>query len=190
MPHPLRRILRFRQLAEEQSRLEVEQASQMLRCASLACEEQIAIVHRQRSLLAESWVPETVDGVNACTTSGEDISKIGEQISGGNSWFIEEAALKISSLRRTRLEQIREAETRRIEPMIDRYKERRRELRQTEKLLAQQTAIENLENDRRMQAETDEWFLRRGHAGRRKTRRQEHVLSRSETSEEEIPPKC
>jgi hypothetical protein len=178
MAHALRRILRFRQLAEEQARLEVERAVQSLRQASAACERQVAAEHSQRSTLAESWWPEAMAGVEASTNNVDDSSKpvkssksIGEPVVE-NAWLMEEAALEFFAWQRMRLEQIREAESRRIEPMIESYKERRRELRQTEQLLAQQATIENMEKDRRAQAETDEWFLQRSLASRRRTQQQ------------------
>ena len=83
-----------------------------------------------------------------------------------------------------RLEQIREAESRRMEPMVERYKEHRRELRQTEQLLAQQAAMETMEKDRRAQAETDEWFLNRSLASRRRVLQRERASRRPRTTEE------
>ncbi|MHB1839434.1 MAG: hypothetical protein ACYCPD_06710, partial [Acidobacteriaceae bacterium] len=76
-------------------------------------------------------------------------------------WLMEEAVLEFFGWKRVRLEQLREAELRRMEPMIENYTERRRELRQTEQLVEQQTMIEAMEQDRRAQAQTDEWFLQR-----------------------------
>lgn len=165
MARSLRRILRFRQLAEEQARLEVERASQLLRQTSIACERTLATEQQQRFVLAESWTPEREETQTAVLAAVQE-----------DAWLMEGAVLEFFNLQRVRLEEIREQETRRIEPMIERYKEHRRELRQTEQLLMQQAAVENMERDRRAQAETDEWFLQRGIAGRR---RQERLDSES-----------
>ncbi|MGC1781821.1 MAG: hypothetical protein WA708_04820 [Acidobacteriaceae bacterium] len=196
MAQALRRILRFRQLAEEQARLEVERAVQSLRRASAACERQVAAEQEQRVTLAASWKLETVSRRQALDGDGEsalqpvepaqagEFAKHMEQATAENTWLMEEATLEFFGLQRMRLEQLREAETRRIEPMIARYKEHRRELRQTEQLLAQQAAVENMEKDRRAQAETDEWFLQRSLAGRRREQRLERAAQRPRKAEE------
>ena len=154
MAGALRRILRFRQLAEEQARLEVEQGVQALRRASAACEQQAAAQHHQRATLAASWKPQTLDrrdpGQGAAEVPAPE-----------NAWLMEEAVLEFSGLTRMRSEQILAAESRRVEPLIDRYTELRRELRQTEQLLARQAAMEKADEDRRTQAQADEWFLQR-----------------------------
>ena len=172
MAHALRRILRFRQLAEEQARLEVEQAAHALRQASAACERQIATERRQRSKLAESWTTGSVDSPRHV----EPWSLI-EDPGAENAWLLEEAALEFFGWNRMRLEQIRETEARRMEPLIERYQEHRRELLQTEQLLAQQTAIETMEKDRRAQAETDEWFQQRNLANRRRAQQRRERLA-------------
>lgn len=192
MARALQRILRFRQLAEEQARLEVERGVLALRQANAACERQIATERRQRSTLAESWKPE------ARTTKGEGLAKDFdpnqplnsiEAHPEENSWLMEEAALEFLGWTRMRLEQFCELESRRIEPLIERYKEHRRELRQTEQLLAQQTAIENMEKNRRVQAETDEWFLQRSLADRRRAHEKERAALIPRNSNADISSK-
>lgn len=172
MAKALQRILRFRQLAEEQARLEVERAVQSLRRVSAACEQQVTQEHRQRSMLVESWDPEAPRGAMQQNSGKPNRgSKSIDTEQAENTWLMEAAALEFFSLQRARLEQFREAESRRVEPMIESYKERRRELRQTEQLLAQQAAVEAMEKDRRAQAATDEWFLQRNLAIRRGERK-------------------
>ena len=56
MAKALQRILRIRQLAEEQARLEVERAAQRARQVSAACARQLTLEQEQRSALAESWI--------------------------------------------------------------------------------------------------------------------------------------
>ncbi len=175
MAHALRRILRFRKLAEDQARLEVERAVQSWRQTCAACERQIATERRQRSKLADSWSSETI-GHGEGAANSKNFSGPMENPPAENVWLMEEAALEFLGLRRVRLEQIREVESRRIEPMIERYKEHRRELLQTEQLVARRDAIENAEKDRRAQADIDEWFLQRTLAGRRRTQQQERGL--------------
>ncbi|MGO8720113.1 MAG: hypothetical protein ACLQMO_12980 [Acidobacteriaceae bacterium] len=160
MAKTLRRILRFRQLAEEQARLEVERAAQLVRQASAACERQTTLEHQQRSTLAESWMPQANSGLENTETSDGDAA-IPQEAMEEKGWLMEEAVLEFSGWKRMRLEQLREAELRRMEPMIERYTECRRELRQTEQLLEQQATVEQMEQDRRAQAGTDEWFLQR-----------------------------
>ncbi len=195
MAQALRRILRVRQLAEEQARLEVERAAQSLRRASAACEREAAAEQHQRAMLAASWKPETMGPEEALDISVKDIGikdvsgpvvpgKPMERAASENTWLMEEAALEFFGLQRVRLEQVRDAESRRIEPMIERYKEHRRELRQTEQLLAQQDAIANMEKDRRAQAVTDEWFLQRNLASRRRAQRLERAAQKLQTIKE------
>ncbi|HEY3837683.1 MAG TPA: hypothetical protein VGL72_13975, partial [Bryobacteraceae bacterium] len=119
MAQALRRILRIRQLAEEQARLEAEQAAQLARRASAAYEQQTALEHRQRSTLARSWTPrERVD------TESREQSECGsttlrEETTDEKGWLMEEAVLEFFGWKRMRLEQLREAELRRMEPMIE-----------------------------------------------------------------------
>lgn len=87
---------------------------------------------------------------------------------------MEEAVLEFCGWRRMRLEQLREVQVRRMEPMIERYTECRRELRQTERLLEEQATVERIEQDRRTQASIDEWFLQRGLVGRNSAQREPH----------------
>lgn len=192
MARALQRILRFRQLAEEQARLELERGVLALRQANAACERQIATERRQRATLVESWKLE------ARTTNGEGLPRAIdpnqplnsiEAPTVENSWLMEEAALEFLGWTRMRLEQFCESESRRIEPLIERYKEHRRELRQTEQLLAQQTAIENMEKNRRAQAETDEWFLQRSLADPRRAQEKERATLRPRSSNADISSK-
>jgi hypothetical protein len=189
MAQALRRILRIRQLAEEQARLEVEQAAQLARRASAACEQQTALEHRQRSTLAQSWTPqEHVDAENK--RKGEDGSMtLREETADEKGWLMEEAVLEFFGWKRMRLEQLREAELHRMEPMIELYTERRRELRQTEQLLEQQAVVEAMERDRRAQAATDEWFLQRKLMLQQQLRRRERKQEKGAASEQERPPK-
>jgi hypothetical protein len=159
MAKALRRILRIRQLAEEQARLEVERAAQLARQVSAACAQQITLEHQQRSTLAESWIrrqhlgPEDLRRAVDTRSLSEPTEEKG--------WLMEEAVLEFFGWRRMRLEQLREAEVRRMEPLIEIYTERRRELRQTEQLVEQRAAVEAMEQNRRAQAQTDEWFSQR-----------------------------
>ncbi len=159
MAKALQRILRIRQLAEEQARLEVERAAQRARQASVECARQVALEHEQRTTLAASWNPGPEDPasiarlVSPARHSGEAAKE--------NGWLMEEAVLEFFGWRRMRLEELREAELRRMEPLIENYSERRRELRQTEQLIEQRANTEAIEKNRRTQAETDEWFSQR-----------------------------
>ena len=159
MAKPLQRILRIRQLAEEQARLEVERAAQRARQASAACARQVTLEHEQRTTLAASWTRRMDDPANVgrlvspADHSGEAAEEKG--------WLMEEAVLEFFGWRRMRLEELREAELRRMEPLIENYTERRRELRQTEQLIEQRANAEAMEKNRRAQAETDEWFAQR-----------------------------
>lgn len=160
MAKALQRILRIRQLAEEQARLEVERAAQRVRQASAARARQIALEHEQRTILAESWN----------STGPDEPATIGRSaIPANNSreaaeeygWLMEEAVLEFAGWRRIRLEELREAELRRMEPLLEDYTERRRELRQTEQLVEHHASEEAVERNRRAQADTDEWFSQR-----------------------------
>ena len=160
MAKALQRILRIRQLAEEQARLEVERAAQRARQASAACTRQVTLEHEQRTTLAASWIPGPHDDpanierlVSPANHSGETTEEKG--------WLMEEAVLEFFGWRRMRLEELREVELRRMEPLIENYTERRRELRQTEQLIEQRANTEAVEKNRRAQAETDEWFAQR-----------------------------
>ena len=57
MAKALQRILRIRQLAEEQARLEVERAAQRARQVSAACVRQMTLEKGQRSALAAAGCP-------------------------------------------------------------------------------------------------------------------------------------
>jgi hypothetical protein len=153
--HALERILRFRRLTEQQARRDLERATQLLRAATAACERQAKMVVEQRASLAHSWSTE-------CSASQDKASKAvsdnGSE-AGTRSWLLEEAALEFSGWTRTQLEQVCAAEARRIEPLVERYVECRRSLRQTERLVEQQAAIARVEQERSMQTEAEEWFL-------------------------------
>lgn len=183
MAQALRRILRIRQLAEEQARLEVEQAVQLARRASAACEQQSALEHQQRSTLAQSWTPRENIGAQSKEKDEGDSTALREETKDEKGWLMEEAVLEFSGWKRMRLEQLREAELRRIEPMIELYTERRRELRQTEQLLEQQAAVEAMERDRRAQAATDEWFLQRKLMRQQRSRQREQKQRKAAASD-------
>ena len=159
MAKALQRILRIRQLAEEQARLEVERAAQRARQASAACARQATLEHEQRTTLAASWIGRIDDPENkgAAANPANRWSETTEE----KGWMMEEAVLEFFGWRRMRLETLREAELARMEPLIATYTERRRELRQTEQLIEQRANIESIEKNRRAQAETDEWFSQR-----------------------------
>lgn len=160
MAKALQRILRIRQLAEDQARLEVERAAQRARQASAACARQATLEHEQRTTLADSWNPRPqVDPANVGSpASPADPSGEAAEEKG---WLMEEAVLEFFGWRRMRLEELREAELRGMEPLIQDYTERRRELRQTEQLIEQRANTDVMETTRRAQAETDEWFAQR-----------------------------
>ena len=160
MAKALQRILRIRQLAEEQARLEVERAAQRARQASVACARQVTLEHEQRTTLAASWNPGPLDdpaNIGRLVSPPDHSGKAAEE----KGWLMEEAVLEFFGWRRMRLEELREAELRRMEPLIENYTERRRELRQTEQLIEQRANTEAMEKNRRAQAETDEWFSQR-----------------------------
>jgi hypothetical protein len=100
---------------------------------------------------------------------------------------MEEAVLEFFGWKRMRLEQLREAELRRMEPMIELYTERRRELRQTEQLLEQQAAVEAMEQDRRAQAATDEWFLQRKLMLQQRLRQKQKQRKPAASEQERLP---
>ena len=156
MAKALQRILRIRQLAEEQARLEVERAAQRARQAAAACARQVDLEREQRSTLAASWIFWQQDepaSLRRAVDPGEAAEEKG--------WLMEEAVLEFFGWRRKRLEELRQAELRRMEPLIEEYTERRRELRQTEQLVEQHASEQAVEKNRRAQAETDEWFSQR-----------------------------
>jgi len=183
MAASLRRILKFRKLTEEQVRLQLEQAVQLLRQATTARERSLVAERHQRSVLAESWTPGARHSPAMDATGNTADS--GDPTADQDAWLLEKAALEFSSLQRIRLKEIEEGETRRVEPLIEQYKEQRRELRQTELLLEKQNSIQNIEKDHRMQAETDEWFLQRGLADRRQAKRREYFLDKTGISSDE-----
>lgn len=167
MAKALRRILRIRHLAEEQARLEVERAAQRARQASAACARQSNLEREQRSTLAASWIGGQNDGPASLAHSagaGNDPREGTEE----KGWLMEEAMLEFFGWRRMRLEKLRETELARMEPLIANYTECRRELRQTEQLLEQQAGKEAMEQIRRAQAATDEWFSQRTRSQQRR----------------------
>ena len=155
--HALERILRFRRLTEQQARRELERATQLLRAATAACERQSRMVVEQRVSLAHSWIPQNSAGPPS--VQAEFATDPGEPEGGTRGWLIAEAALEFSGWNRTQLEQLCAAEARRIEPLVEKYIECRRSLRQTERLVEQQAEVARVEQERRMQTEADEWFL-------------------------------
>ena len=160
MAKALQRILRIRQLAEEQARLEVERAAQRARQVSTACARQVTLEKEQRSILARTWIPgpheNPVHAGYSASPANDSAASVEEK-----GWLMEEAVLEFFGWRRMRLEKLREAELNRMEPLIDVYTECRRELRQTEQLVEQRAGMEAVEKSRRAQAETDEWFSQR-----------------------------
>jgi hypothetical protein len=163
MAKALRRILRIRQLAEEQARLEVERAAQRARQVSAACARQATLEQEQRSTLAGSWIPGSQDKM-ADIGRASNVCDVAEE----KGWLMEEAVLEFFGWRRMRLEKLREAELGRMEPLIGVYTERRRELRQTDQLVEQRASTEAMEKNRRAQAEADEWFSQRSRMQRRR----------------------
>jgi hypothetical protein len=160
MAKALRRILRIRQLAEEQARLEVERAAQRANQVAAACIQQLTLEQEQRFTLAASWIsgPQPKAAPIAGSIAPTHPANPAAEEKG---WLMEEAVLEFFGWRRMRLEKLREAELGRLGPLIAVYTERRRELRQTEQLLEQQASVEAMEKNRRAQAETDEWFSQR-----------------------------
>ncbi len=167
MAKALQRILRIRQLAEEQARLEVERAAQRARQVSDACARQLTLEQEQRSALAESWIAGQSGDAANIATSLSSAAEIGEPAEE-KGWLMEEAALEFFGWRRMRLEKLRETELGRMEPLVAVYTERRRELRQTEQLVEQRASTEAMEKNRRAQAETDEWFSQRSRTQQRR----------------------
>ncbi|MGC1870550.1 MAG: hypothetical protein WA700_06285 [Acidobacteriaceae bacterium] len=167
MAKALRRILRIRQLAEEQARLEVERAAQRARQVAAACARQLTLEQEQRSALAESWIPGRQDAAANIERSASPANDSGEPAEE-KGWLMEEAVLEFFGWRRMRLEKLRQAELGRMEPLVAVYTERRRELRQTEQLVEQRARTEAVEKNRRAQAETDEWFSQRSRMQQRR----------------------
>lgn len=166
MAKALQRILRIRQLAEEQARLEVERAALRARQVSVACARQLTLEQEQRLALAESWIPGLHDEAATIAPSVSSANNIGEPAEE-KCWLMEEAVLEFFGWRRMRLEKLRQAELGRLEPLVAVYTERRRELRQTEQLVEERASTEKMEKNRRAQAETDEWFSQRSRTQQR-----------------------
>lgn len=146
MARSLQRIQRIRHLAEEQARLELERETQRLRQAQSARIDIAAQVHHQRVQLAASFPQES------------EVENITTENNQAQDWLLAGAALEFSSWNQMQLEQwcIQEAE--RVAPLAERFQERRKELRQIDKLVESQLAEERLAQERRDQAEADSWF--------------------------------
>ena len=159
MSAALKRILRIRHLAEEQARLELERETQRLRQAQSARLHLAAQVHEQREHLTQSFARAST------AASSPSEPRIQE-----SDWLLAEAALEFSSWSRMQLEQwcIQEAE--RVAPLAEAYTERRKELRQVERLVERQNAVERTALDRREQAEADSWFQIETERRRRRAR--------------------
>jgi len=182
MAHSLRRILRFRQLAEEQARLELELAVQSLRRATTAREQQRVAEHLQRIDLADCWAEDAQlravrNNDIAATVETETIGQ-DENSASEKNWLLEEATLEFHGWNRMHLERACEREALRMEPILEHHTERRRELRQTEQLLEQQAKILQVEQGRRAQTETDSWFLGRTLARKRTIQQKERADAR------------
>ena len=187
MAKALQRILRIRRLAEEQARLEVERAAQRARQVSAACTRQFTLEHEQRTNLAASWVRRR----NHLESKGPvgSPAKTPSETTEEQGWLMEEAVLEFFGWRRMRLEELREAELRRMEPLLESYTERRRELRQTEQLVEQRANTEAMEKNRRAQAETDEWFSQRTLMQQRRERHRTPAnRAEGSSSEASLPP--
>jgi hypothetical protein len=139
------------------------------------------MVAEQRASLAHSWVRENAGSKNqvaeVVTAKGSEINNpdannMDTPEEGTRGWLIEEAALEFSGWDRAQLEQVCAAEARRIEPLVERYIECRRSLRQTERLIEQRAELARVERERRMQTEADEWFLQQNI---RRSRREERA---------------
>ncbi len=167
MPSPLKRILRIRHLAEEQARLELERETQRLRQAQAARIHAEAQVHIQREQLASSFVTSEEEGIDRPADILSENSKTSDNFKTSDNvkiqpmesdWLLAEAALEFSSWNQMQLEQwcIQEAE--RVAPLAEQYQQRRKELRQVERLVESQTQAEHVVQDRRDQSEADSWF--------------------------------
>jgi hypothetical protein len=187
MAKAMQRILRIRQLAEEQARLEVERAALRARQVSAACARQLTLEQEQRSALAESWIPGLHEPPGDVGHSASPANNVGEPAEE-KGWLMEEAVLEFFGWRRMRLEKLRQAELGRLEPLVAVYTERRRELRQTEQLVEERASTEKMEKNRRAQAETDEWFSQRS---RTQQRQELHRIQAAgtEDSSDDIPIK-
>src|SRR6185437_12822015 len=104
MAASLRRILKFRKLTEEQVRLQLEQAVQLLRQATTARERSLVAERHQRSVLAESWTPGARHSPAMDATGNTADS--GDPTADQDAWLLEKAALEFSSLQRIRLKEI------------------------------------------------------------------------------------
>ena len=148
MSRSLKRILRIRRLAEEQARLELERETQRLRQAQSLRLHLAEHVHAQREHLTESFVADAqMAAAQPTVTPRSD-----------GDWLLAEAALEFSSWSRMQLEQWCVQEAERVAPLAEAYQERRKELRQVERLVERQREAERTEVDRREQAEADTWF--------------------------------
>ena len=168
MSRALERILRIRRQAEEQARLLLERETQRLRQAQSLRLHLAEQVHAQREHLTQSFVADS-------RTSGAQGSGVGPSAAhgGDGDWLLAEAALEFSSWSRMQLEQWCVQEAERVAPLAEAYQERRKELRQVERLVERQRAVERTELDRREQAEADSWFQIETERRRRQTRRQD-----------------
>lgn len=165
--HALDRVLRFRRLEEQQARRELERASQRLRLATAACEQQAAAVSEQRASLARSWATAAFDAEGNL----RDREREPDGEGSARESLLEEAALEFSGWDRTQLEHICAVEKQRIEPLLARYIECRRSLRQMEMLVQQHAERARVEEERRTQADTDDWFVGRSLFRARRERR-------------------
>jgi hypothetical protein len=180
MAHILQRILRFRQLAEEQARLELERAMQALRRATAACEDQRMAEHRQRIDLANCWIEgpglSAPDGAVSPkkSASAESMEKDFDA-AVENDWLLQQAALEFHGWNRMHLERFCEQESLRMEPMRERHTESRRELRQTEQILEHHAKSLQTSQERRAQSESDAWYLGRRRASSRDAERKTKI---------------
>lgn len=168
MSRALERILRIRRLAEEQARLLLERETQRLRQAQSVRLRLAEQVHAQREHLSQSFV---ADQRTAGTQGSGAVPSAANSNDG--DWLLAEAALEFSSWSRMQLEQWCVQEAERVAPLAEAYQERRKELRQVERLVERQRAVERTELDRREQAEADSWFQIETERRRRQASRQD-----------------
>ena len=153
MTRSLQRIRRIRHLAEEQSRLELERETQRLRQGQAARMDASARVHLQREQLAGSFVVGAESPEATHRSLYKDHATYQDQ-----DWLLAEAALEFSSWNQMQLEQWCVQEAERVAPLAAQYQIHRRELRQVEQLLENQTEAERVVQERRDQSEADSWF--------------------------------
>ncbi len=157
MARSLQRIQRIRHLAEEQARLELERETQRLRQAQATRIEVAAQVHHQRVQLAASFA--SASESSPADAEAVDLMKVEEQnLQPEQDWLLAGAALEFSTWNQMQLEQWCVHEAERVAPIAEKFRERRKEVQQVDRLGENARAAERVIEDRREQSQADSWF--------------------------------